>query len=543
MQFKIEKRWRDWLAVVLIGLLVQAFWALRMDHPTYMDAYYYTVNGQRLADGFGFTVPVVWQFLDGIRTLPAPAHTYWMPLPSLLAALGYLAGDSFRFAQFPFWLLAGMIPWLSYLISQALGAARWQAWAAAIFTAFGGYYAAYLSQPTTFAPFAWAGGLGLLLLARVAHAQGQRWHWLAAGVLAGLAHLTRADGILFLPLAWLLWLRLGLNGRRWRLPSLKPIVAHGVGYLLVMGGWFARNMAVMGQPMPTAGTQTMFLTNYNDLFSYGRSFGLENYLAWGLENILASKLEALSLTVQTFVAVSGLVFLAPFVLWGWVACLRRQQTRAAMRPLSWFTLLLLGVMVLLFTFPAGRGSVLHSSAAVWPWMMPLALIGLGLAVEWMAKRLSHWQPERAKPIFAALFGVVVFVVSPIVSSQQPLRIEEAALIEEIGVGLPASAVVMAGNPPMIFYHTGLAAISIPSEPLDRVQLAAADFGVTHLLLDFDHPEFMEGVWAGETNPSWLQHLDDYYSGTEGVCRPQREEGAILPGDEECLVFRLFEVQP
>ena len=75
-------------------------------------------------------------------------------------------------------------------------------------TAAGGFYAHWFSQPATFAPFAWAGGLGLYAMARgrrVKGVQGRGW-WLLAGVLAGVAHLTRADGVLVLVVGVWVWL-------------------------------------------------------------------------------------------------------------------------------------------------------------------------------------------------------------------------------------------------------------------------------------------------------------------------------------------------
>ncbi|MFZ1400660.1 MAG: hypothetical protein WAS33_27410, partial [Candidatus Promineifilaceae bacterium] len=71
--------WRrtDWLWLALIGLLFQAVWAVQMPTPTYMDAYYYTSNGQRLAAGDGFTELVIWQYLDDPAGLPTPSHSYW----------------------------------------------------------------------------------------------------------------------------------------------------------------------------------------------------------------------------------------------------------------------------------------------------------------------------------------------------------------------------------------------------------------------------------------------------------------------------------
>jgi len=496
---------RDWLWIALFGLLVQGFWAVRLHNPTYMDAYYYTISGQALAAGQGFKLPVVWQFLDNPITLPAPSHTYWMPLPALLAASGYLFSHSFRAAQFPFWLLSGLLPLLSYAISWQLSGERWQAWTAALLTAAGGYYAAYLSQPTTFAPFAWAGGLGLLLMASAPSQKG----WFIAGILAGLAHLTRADGFLFLLVGVLLLLheQWQMRDEKWtvlmtHLSSLIPNLSLLIlGYLLIMTPWFWHNIQVIGRPLPTAGTQTIFLANYDDLFAYGRSFTLEHYLAWGWGNILGSKLEALWLTIQTFIAVSGLVFLSPLILMAWIGLSRRQAGRQLLRPLSWYVAVLLAVMVLLFTLPAGRGSALHSSAAIWPWMMPLAAAGLGLTVDWLAKRLPHWQPARAKRMFAGMFVGVVFLVSLVVSRPQPLRGQEGAMLAAIGASLPSGARVMAGNPPMFYYHAGIPAISVPNEPPEVVVAVARQFQLTHLILDKDRPHPMNGIYEGsENNP-------------------------------------------
>lgn len=116
----------DLIWLLLAGLLFQGFWLLLLPTPAYMDAYYYTTNGQRLAEGHGWTEMVVWQYLDNPAGVPTPSHTYWMPLPSLFAAAGYTLTSSFRGAQLPFWLMTSLLPLLSYLISHKLGGERWQ---------------------------------------------------------------------------------------------------------------------------------------------------------------------------------------------------------------------------------------------------------------------------------------------------------------------------------------------------------------------------------------------------------------------------------
>ena len=507
--FMTQIRKVDWWGVALIGLLVQAFWAARLRHPSYMDAYYYTTNGQRLAAGFGFTEEVIWQFLDAPVGVPAPSHTYWMPFPSLLAALGYGTADSFRGAQWPFWLLAGLLPLLAFAISQELSDERWQAWTAALFTAAGGFYAHWFSQPSTFAPFAWASGLGLYAMAQGSRGtsphlqeQGRTVWWFVAGVMAGVAHLTRADGVLLLLVGGWVWL---LARRRGGFQSLGLLVT---GYLLVMGGWFIRNWQVLGRPLPTVGSQTIFLRDYNDLFAYGRSFDWAYFLDWGWTNILQSKLAGLSVAGQTFIAVSGLIFLLPFVLWAWLK-LGRGEKRLFLRPFTWYILALYVTMSLVFTLPGSRGGLFHSSAAVWPWMMALAAAGIGIAVDWFAARLKHWQPARAKGLFSIIFVVIAFTLSFFIGLARADTDQLAQIYEMIGRQLPPDAGVMVGDAPGFYYHTGLTAVSIPNEPVETMLAAAARYQIGYLVLDPDHPAPLAPLYMDEVSNAQVILLNTY----------------------------------
>lgn len=497
---------RDWVWIALIGLLMQAFWALQMDHPSYMDAYYYTTNGQRLAHGYGFTEEIIWQYLDNPAGLPAPSHTYWMPLPSMLAAVGYTITDNFRGAQIPFWLLAGLLPLLTYVISRQFTSQRWQVWVACLFTAVGGYYSRFFNQPTTFAPFAWAGAACLLFLAW-GHTR-QKWHWwLLAGIMAGAAHLTRADGLLFLLVGGLMWLfgvstwqlerggRFLISGLRAPLAALLALVG---GYLLVMGGWFFHNIQVMGRPLSTAGTQTIFLTHYNDIFAYGRSFGLNDLLAWGGANIAQSKIQGVNLAAQSFIAYCTLLFLFPFIIWAWVTWGRQRQAWRLLRPMTWYTIGLFTAMSLVFTWPGQRGGLLHSSAALWPWMMTLAAGGIDLAVDFAAARLPHWQPPKAKKGFSAMFlALALFISIATIRTEEDI---DPQLIREIGATLPPEAVVISGNAPGFYYHTGRPSLSVPNEPVTGLLQLAADYGAGYLVLDDFYPPPLAVLYEEEEAP-------------------------------------------
>jgi hypothetical protein len=514
-RFMNRQTWRDWLWLALLGLLVQAFWAWRIQHPTYFDAYYYTVNAQQIAQGEGLTEPVIWQYLDEPESIPKPSFTYWMPLTSFLGALGYRLVDSFRGAQLPFWLLAGLLPLLSYSISWRFSPARWQARTAALFTMAGGYYAAYWVQPSTFVFFAWVGAGCLLAIAWAQ--ERQRWgFWFLAGLLAGAAHLTRADGLLLLGVGGLIWLWSGREIFRARRHSQKEfplarssyagwIINGGLlmaGYLLVMGWWFYRTWLLTGRALSPVGAETVFLTTYDDIFAFNRHFDLQGYLAWGWSNILQSKLEASWLSLQTFVGVVGITGFSLFVIIGWWRLGRdrpepeRYVLRTFLRPYTLLAILLFVVMSLVFTFPGQRGSLLHSSTALWPWSMALAAAGTGYMVDWFAARRRNWKPAGARLFFAITFTILIFFITFIVSGSQPLSVEEGQLYHQIGRDLPAGSVVMVGSPADFYYHTGLPALVVPNEDPAGMWAAAQKFNATHLILTADSPRPLRDLYSG-----------------------------------------------
>lgn len=519
----------DWILVAIIGLLVQTFWAWQLDQPSYMDAFYYATNGQRLAGGYGFNELVIWQFLDDPAGFPTPSHTYWMPLPSILAAAGYALRDDFTGGQFLFWLLAGLLPVLAYTISWRLVGQRWQAWVAALFTAVGGYYAAFLGQPSTFAPFAWVGGTCLLALGLATsqtslqkgvksnegikpETRKKLW-WLIAGIMAGFAHLTRADGSLLLIVASIVWLiEVWGSWTMWRnqpednslsftsATQTHKLLSHLAflisGYLLIMGWWFIRNLIALGRPLSTTGTQSIFLTTYDDLFAYGRVISLQSFLDWGWSNILMSRVQGIWLAIQTLIAIPGLIFLVPFILIAFIYLYRRLPSRLLLRPPLLYIMILFLSATIVFTFPGMRGSLFHSSVALWPWTTALAAAGIGLSVDWTAARLPHWQPERAKRIFSGLFILVALILTVFVSQHRLSPDENPEVFVQVGRMVPATSIVMAGNAPALHYFTGLPAVSVPNEPVDVLLQAADRYGVTHLLLNENRPQPLDDIYQG-----------------------------------------------
>lgn len=495
-------------ALMTLSLIVTILAALPVHRPTYMDADYYLLTAQRLVQGFGFSENILWNYLDDPAGLPHPSHVYWMPLPSILAAIGlWLFGDSFRAAQLPFILLTAFLPLVSYHLSRTLGEER-HAWAAALFTVFSGFYLAFWAMPDAFAAFALAGSLSLIALGQGIAGRGQRWFFLA-GLGAGFGHLARADGVLLLGVGVMI-----VMSSVPRRPSslVRRLSLLLLGYLLVMAPWFYRNWVTIGAILPGAGLKTLFLRDYDELFSYGLPLTLGRYLEWGLGPILASKLWAARLNLMTFVGPNNLIFLTPFTLIG----LWRLRREALMRPALLYGVLLYAAMTLAFTFPGVRGGLLHSSVALLPFFFAAAPVGLEAAIRWVARRRQAWNVQQAMRVFTAGFIVLAAALS-LALTVRTMQSEHwmsggGDVYRQIGAWLEAhgleGATVMVNNPPGFALRTGHPAIVVPNGAVDTLLAVADRYGATVLVLDANRPRPLAGLYAGvETHPRLVRQVE------------------------------------
>ena len=526
--------WCDLALLASAAVAVLCCVTLPVDQPGTMDSHYCYSGGRSLLENRAFVEPYIWNYLDAPPSLPAPSHLYWMPLPSILVAVSQaLAGSTFRVAQLPFLLLAATLPIVSYMTCWTLSRNRRHALVAGWLTILSGFYVPYWALPETFAPFAVVGSLALFSIGQWVEGHKPAW-LLAAGILAGLGHLCRADGMLLIVVIILsvLATRRGLPSRRlaW---ALSFVIG---GYLLVMAPWFVRNWQVIGAPLPTAGTKTIFLRDYDEIFSYGTPLTLGRYLDWGWHNILRSKLVAAWTNLQTFVAVNNLVFLTPLTLVG----LWQLRHRPFIWPTLFYGLALYGAMTLVFTFPGMRGGLFHSSAALLPLTFAAAMVGLDTAVDWIARRRPSWRPQGAKRFFSISALLLAAGLSAFVYQQRVIgdgtwsdpawnRTDEAMVL--VGKWLKAQPeadpVVMVGNPPAFHFHTGLQTIVIPNENIDRTLAAAQRYGARYLILDRNYPAPLGDLYHGvEHHPALDRVWDSAHGAPSGVVVfrfPERSE--------------------
>lgn len=283
----------------LLGLAVACLAAVFQKSPGYMDADYYLLGGLQLAEGKGFTEPILWNYLDDPEGLPHPSHGYWMPLTSILAAISLLLTPFHGFAggRIIFLLLTGFIPpitaWLAWglLPDRDVRPRRNMATLAGLLAAFPGFYLSFLTVPDAFGVYMLlgAGFLGLI------SARDTWKKWLGLGILAGFMHLARADGFLWLGVAGLASLFPAHKGHLSRITDhATRLLLCVAGYFLIMSPWFLRNLTAFGTPLAPGGARALWVLNYDELFSFpvaGLTFA--RWWASGLGAILQARGEAL----------------------------------------------------------------------------------------------------------------------------------------------------------------------------------------------------------------------------------------------------------
>ena len=498
---------RDYEVVFAIALLVRLLAALPQAQPNTMDAAYYLVGGERLAQGYGFNDPYVWNYLDQPTTLPHPSHLYWMPLPSILVAASQtIFGVNYRAAQVPFVLLSAVLPLMAYAVAWQLSTKRRHAWLAALLTIFSAFYLPYWGVPESFTPFAVFGALALycstgnqLIGSR---SSGRVARWLAAGVCAGLAHLSRADGFLLLiPIV----VSVVKDSRSTYHAARRLAMVFG-GYLLIMTPWFLRNLGVIGAPLSSAGTQAAWLCNYDELFAYGVRFDVNHLLGCGLDQVLLAKLNGVASGVVHLIAEDGLIFMALPITIGLWQLRRHALIRGALIYLG----LVFGLMTIVFTFAGDRGGLFHSTGALLPFFYAVAPIGLDSLIGWVAARRRRWQVASARRVFslasiALAIGLSWFVYrgrvigadlnDPIWNQTDGTSLAIGRALIDRGEGDP---IVMVNNPPLFTYHTGLRSIVIPNGNVSMLLAAAQQFGARWVVVDANRPAGLASLYADPT---------------------------------------------
>jgi hypothetical protein len=513
--------WRQYLLLMLLGLIIVTIVAAFQSAPGYMDADYYYAGGIQLASGHGFTEPYLWNYLDSPDGLPHPSNAYWMPLVSLLAAAGaiFFGPGSWSAARVGFIVVAAVIPPLTAALSWAITGRRDLALTSGLLAVFSAFYLPFLPVTDTFGIYMLLGGSFFLLLSRYSVSNTRPSFLITSlflGLIAGLMHLARADGLLWVLVAFAAVYLFRKPGQSlfFVIYSLLLVL---MGYLLVMVPWFARNISVFGGPFGPGGSKMLWLTAYDQLFIYPAS--QLTFSAWwqsGIAAILKTRFWALGINLERTLAEQGEIFLLPLIgvgLWN-----LRKDRRVQLAGLAWS--LTFAAMTFAFPFAGARGGFFHSGAALQPVWWALAPVGLERAIEW-GKRKRGWDALQARTIFRpALVALAVLLTAVILWgrfanrsggntwSQENTAYSQvhAFLVEK---GASREDVVMVANPPGFYLVSGNPAIAVPDGDVNTLLEVARRYDAVYLILEEDStPANLSSLYKNPQGQSDLIYLGE-----------------------------------
>ncbi|HSJ89490.1 MAG TPA: hypothetical protein VK909_19925 [Anaerolineales bacterium] len=519
--------WRHYLVLFVIGFLVPFGVSRFQTLPGYMDADYYFVGGMQLAQGKGFTEPYIWNYLDNPQRLPHPSHTYWMPLASIISAIGmWITGQStYAAGRASFILLSALVPLLTATLAYTVSRQTPLAMVSGILSIFSLYYTPFMPVPDNYALYMLFGGAFLLLAPRR-----EWWISVSLGALAGLLTLARSDGLLWLGLAGLtvLW-KYTTNEEGSKFTSIQwvqRIIPAGllalVGYFLVMGGWHIRSLNLFGAFMTPGGGRLLWLQNYNQTFIYPpEDLTREGFVTAGWTAALQDRLMALKSNLGNTLAAQGEIFLLPFILIGLWKLRHNLPTKIAVT--GWIILFV--VMTVIFPFAGSRGSFFHAGAAFQPFWWVAAPIGLDAVINW-ARRRGKLPDENAPVFFQVVLVLLAVLMTAYLVNFRVIAsgwakddfiypVVEQKLIDS---GIRPQDIVIVRNPPGYFLASGRQSVSLPFGDESTILAVANRFDATYLILEkggtfdsiqdlYNHPESNPTfIYLGEVDEARLYRI-------------------------------------
>lgn len=464
----------------LVGALfcVRLASALVIFQPGYTDAYYYANVAKRVAAGQGLTADFIWNFLEASGPLPVPSHRFWMPLATVLQAIGikllpFL--DAFRAAQAVEIVVACAIPVLTYRAARSLGASANSGLIAAALAGLGGAFAPGWVSLDAFAPAAVLGTAFFLLYRRAS--TGDIRSGALAGAAVGLLFLARAEGALFgVALLALLW-----SGRTRRAGAAGAAIALGFGL-----AWLARDLS-LGQAPDIFG-RSVLLVRYEDFFAVPVAAGnvASVPVSWSefvfaMPQVLGAKVAALGTNVVTFAFAFGLL-LVP----GIAGAVWSRRDRGEVRGFAGLAVLVYLVECLAFTLHSTRGSYFHSLAAFFPFGVALGVIGTAE----LLRTAERARISAAGGVAAAAIVSVFALAQWDASFNGPYR-ERVAVAELI----PAGA-FMAIDAAAWRWIADRPAVVTPSSGPDPCTLGSRDYPITSIVVERSHFSGYDPIYAG-----------------------------------------------
>jgi len=497
---------RSYIMFFIVGASAVIITSLFQQSPGYMDADYYYATGLRIANNEGLTEPFLWNYLGDFSSVSHPSHAYWLPLTSFISSLGMVLfrSQNFSTAQVGFILFAALVPPLTAKVAYRQTNEVGIAYLAGFLACFPVFYMPFLPITDSFGIMMVFGGLFFLIISHDLNVARS----LLLGVIVGLMHLTRTEGFLWLGIAFI---TLYLKGQK----KMWVYIACLAGYLLIFGPWMIRNVVVFENPLGISGIQTMWITDYDQLFIYpADNLTFSRWWGQGIKSIMEDRLWGLKLNTITAIIVQGQIVLSPLLYLGIKRSWQSKEVKVGLA--AWGILFIL--MTFLFPLQGARGGFFHAGAALQPLIWSVAAAGLTSLVEWGVEH-RNWIYQQAWSMLGMGLVVISFLTTSYVVKNRVIGEDVSTPVwnqpmneyKMIGstltkLGVKKNDLVMINNPPGYYLATRSPAIVIPEGGKKALFEAAERYGAKYLILDRNTPESLSEVYRKPEGHQGLVYL-------------------------------------
>ncbi|MCB9133800.1 MAG: hypothetical protein H6636_00125 [Anaerolineales bacterium] len=460
----------------IVALGTRFYFASQIPHPGHGDpAFYYTIV-QSITSGQGLEINYIWHYLTAPNAVTHPGADYWMVFASVLMSVPYFI---FR-NLFSILILSSLfgvgIAVLTSQIAPTYTASKFVAFLVLFYLLF---------EPTLFdfsisvdAPVYYVFFVILALFLMLKGNENPR-HFVWAGMVTGLAHLTRQDALLLAP-TLLLTIFLAPFPFKTRLHWMG--LAMGA-YLLVLLPLLVYNLHNFGALLPPGPSRVAFATEHEQVYVYSTPLSLSSYLTLGWRAILKQKiltgLANLDIMYQQFGPMVSLlvgVSLVELTL----SPTHRPRWRKYL-PVLVFLVLEFLFYTLVATVVSTHGSYGKAVLTVLPFMLLFAF-----------DTLERHIPNK----YVATLLAIVFVFPPLLTTFPTAR-GKIAFHTEIAQAMAAltetihdkvepreqnEIILMTRNPWEVNLSTEYRAVMIPYENLDVIYQVAQRYHANYLLL-------------------------------------------------------------
>lgn len=520
-------KFRSYIILFAIALLVAGATVIWQRVPGYMDSEYYYVTGMQLINGEGFSEPFLWNYLDGLYGIPHPSHTYWMPLTSILSAVGmwFAQNTHYFYGRILFVVMSAFLAPISAHLAVRYSGKQTSFWLGGFLAACPGMFIVFSSVTDSTVPVMLLGGLILLIADPKTWVSDSRekkyFKVFFLGLLAGSMHLARADGVIWV-VGLIFWgisviyqnRKLETNNFRVGIAYLALLI---LGYGLIMFPWYNRNISLYGQLFPLNSNRMLMVTNYNQTFTfYPESLTINSWLQAGWPHHFEAWFSAITANLGNLLAIQGSVILLPISLIGIFS--NRRRSGIILFVSLWVFIFL--AMTFVFPYAGARGGYLHSASAMQILIWALVPAGLIKILNW-GKRVRGWKPITAYHVFAA--GLILLQVSltfwfyttRVIGGdwKQPVWSKSYNIASELGVdiqqlGFEPNDIGMVNNPPGYFLATNLRSAVIPGGGLEETMAASKKLNAKYIIIEKNQENLID-LYQNPGSHENLTYIGEY----------------------------------